>query len=433
MVLPQQALVGLPTSLLMLVATQLHAQQLLPTAVKKMSLDEGEKFMPHYQRFAAPELEPAQSPVEARQVLDPQEELLLAANSSATLPYRPPFGIHYNGETLDDSNLALALFRRRRDALARLQGRAFACPPNTKSCDTIGQPNYCCATGERCFKVDNAPNAGNVGCCPNGVNCGGNVGACGSGSTPCAADVGGGCCIPGYMCAQIGCVASSVSVITMTTTSSTIIAAPSPTTVVTTVVVTVSPSSPKPETSTVTQTTTNQESTPTSTTATGGLPPYRPTSGSASPVTTDEPTPAPEPSDYCPTGFYACLATAGSGCCRTGRDCVTTSCPPIAKTTLTSNGLTLVLPVTAVPEAPPTTSTCANGWFLCPSEAGPVAGCCPGGYECGTASCTLSAATATVTVQKEQPGAGNRVSGGGAAVWSLLWSACGIAAGAVLL
>ncbi|KAK6841456.1 hypothetical protein PG987_002316 [Apiospora arundinis] len=409
--LPQQALVGLPTSLLMLVATQLHAQQLLPTEVKKMSLDEGEKFMPHYLRFAAvPEMEPARSPVDARSVLNPEEELLLASNSSATLPYRPPFGIHYSGESLDDSNLALALFRRRRDALARLQGRAFACPPNTKSCDTIGQPNYCCATGERCFKVENAPNAGNVGCCPNGANCGGNVGACGSGSTPCAADLR----LrhhhdDDFVHNHCGAV---------------------PTTVVTTVVVTVSPSSPKPETSTVTQTTTDRG--PTST-ATGGLPPYRPTSGSASPVTTDEPTSTAQPSDYCPTGFYACLATAGSGCCRTGRDCVTTSCPPVAKTTLTSNGLTLVLPVTDVPEAPPTTSTCANGWFLCPSEAGPVAGCCPSGYECGTASCTLSAATATVTVQKEQPGASNRLSGGGAAVWSLLWSACGILAGAVLL
>ncbi|KAK8088090.1 hypothetical protein PG997_003051 [Apiospora hydei] len=424
MVSPQQALLGLPASLLVLIATQLHAQQLLPTEVKKMSLDEGEKLLPHHIRFAAPELEPARSPVEARSVLDPEEELLLAANSSATLPFRPPFGVHYRGEAaLDDSSLALALFRRRRDALARLQGRAFACPENTKSCDTIGQPNYCCATGERCFKVANAPNAGNVGCCPTGANCGGAVGNCGSGSTSCSAEEGGGCCIPGFICAQIGCVASTVSVVTMTTTSSTVIAAPSPTTVVTTVVVTVSPSSPKPTTSTVTQTTT------------GGLPPYRPTSGSETPITTDEPAPTTEPptSDYCPTGFYACLATAGSGCCRTGRDCVTTSCPPIAKTTLISNGATIVVPVTDVPEAPPTSATCANGWFLCPSEAGPVAGCCPSGYECGPASCTLSAATATATVQKELPGAGSRMSGSGAAVWlSLLWSACGILAGAVL-
>ncbi|KAK8050521.1 hypothetical protein PG994_012251 [Apiospora phragmitis] len=402
MVSPQQAFLGLPASLLLLIANQLHAQQLLPTEVKKMSLDEGEKLMPHFLRFA-PELEPARSPVEARRVLDPEEELLLAANASATLPFRPPFGIHYSGgEALEDSSLALALFRRRRDALARLQGRAFACPENTKSCDSIGQPNYCCATGETCFKVNNAPNAGMWDAARPGRT--------------------------------IGCVASSVSVITMTTTSSTVIAAPSPTTVVTTVVVTVSPSSQKPTTSTVTQTTTDGAPTPTST---GGQPPYRPTSGSDSPGTTDEPAPTttePPPSDYCPTGFYACLATAGSGCCRTGRDCVTTSCPPIAKTTLTSNGMTLVLPATDVPEAPPAEATCAGGWFLCPSEAGPVAGCCPSGYDCGSASCTLSAVTATATVQKELPGAGNRQSGGGAAIWlGLLWSACGILAGAVLL
>lgn len=434
MVSPQQAFLGLPASLLVLIATQLHAQQILPTAIKKMSLDEGEKLLPHHMGFAAPELEPARSPIEARRNLAPEEELLLAANSSATLPFRPPFGTHSSGEAaLEDSSIALALFRRRRDALARLQGRSFACPENTKSCDTIGQPNYCCATGERCFKVDNAPNAGNVGCCPTGANCGGAVGNCGSGSTACSAEEGGGCCIPGFMCAQIGCVASSVSVITMTTTSSTVIAAPSPTTVVTTVVVTVSPSSPKPATSTVTQTTTDKAS------DTEGLPPYRPTSGSGSPVTTDEPAPSitEPPSDYCPTGFYACLATAGSGCCRTGRDCVTTSCPPIAKTTLTSNGLTLVVPVTDVPEAPPTPSTCAGGWFLCPGDAGPVAGCCPSGYECGTASCTLSAATATATVQKELPGAGSswrRGREGGSAGWlNVVWSACGILAGVVFL
>lgn len=382
----QRSLVGLPASLVLLVANQIDAQQ-LPTAIKKMSLDDGEKIMPDYLAFDPQFAAVAQSPVQARG-LSPNEELLLALNSSAALPFRPPFGILQEEGGPYDGGERPALYRRAREALHRLQGRSFSCPDNTHGCDSIDQPNYCCSTGETCFTVKNSPNAGNVGCCPDGLTCNGGVGSCGGGSTSCPAEQGGGCCIPGYVCAQIGCIASSVSIITLTTTSSTVIAQPTPTTQVTTVVVTTTPSIITP-TETETSTGTN----------TGGLPPYRPTSGTGSP-TTDPPT---APSDYCPTGFYACLASAGAGCCRTGRDCVTTSCPPVRKTTVTSNGMTLVVPATDVPDAEPT-STCAGGWFLCPSEAGPIAGCCPSGYACGTASCTLSAATATATVQKEFPG-----------------------------
>lgn len=394
-------LLGLPASLLVLIATQLKAQQ-VPTAIKKMSLDDGEKILPDHMAFA-PEYAPAQSPLQARELLTPQELLLLARNSSAQLPFRPPFGVLHSGESqlLWDN---APQWRRAIDVLHRLSGRDFSCPTNTASCESIGQSNYCCATGETCYVVDN-PDSGNVGCCPDGQTCGGSVGECGSGSTSCAADVGGGCCISGFKCAQIGCVANSVTAITLTSTSTTVLAGTSPSTVVTTVVVTVSPSSVGQATSTVTSTTTAQTatSTATSTTTTGtgtGLQPYRPDDGSST-------TPAPTSTatgDYCPTGFYACLATAGSGCCRTGRDCITTSCPPISYTTITSNGVTLAVPATDVPSTT-ATSTCAGGWYLCGSDAGPVAGCCPSGYACGTASCTLSTSTATATVQKQLPSA----------------------------
>lgn len=54
------------------------------------------------------------------------------------------------------------------------------------------------------------------------------------------------------------------------------------------------------------------------------------------------------------------------------------------------------------------------GWFLCGKEAGAVAGCCPSGYGCGTASCSLVSAGATATVAKEMPGSGaGRVRGDG--------------------
>jgi hypothetical protein len=112
------------------------------------------------------------------------------------------------------------------------------------------------------------------------------------------------------------------------------------------------------------------------------------------------------------------VASAGSGCCRTGRDCSTTSCPAASSTTIiTTNGVTIVVPLSDAPTTPTETATaCADGWFLCGADAGPVFGCCPSGYMCGTASCTLSAATATATIQKELPGndaAGGRWKQGG--------------------
>ncbi|ETS74874.1 hypothetical protein PFICI_13358 [Pestalotiopsis fici W106-1] len=407
-----QTLLSLPASLVMLVATQLQAQQiLLPTAIKKMSLDEGEKIMPEHLGFA-PEYAPLQSRQQVRALLTPEEELLLAVNSSAIIGYRPPFGVHAVGvDALELRNNGPS-WRRAKEALHRLQGRDYSCPTNTESCESIGQPNYCCATGETCVEVEDQPDAGNVGCCPDGQTCGGTVGPCGSDSTACAAEVGGGCCISGFVCAQIGCIASTVTVITMTTTSSTVL---SDSTAVTTVVVTTSPSIITTESTSTSSTSTSStivststasatDTDTTSTTTGTALPPWRPTSGSESnTITTTS-------ADYCPTGFYACLATYGSGCCRTGRDCVTTSCPPISSTTITSNGATIVVPASDVPTTT-ATSTCASGWYLCGTAAGPVAGCCPSGYACGTASCTLSATTATATVQKELPSNASRTTG----------------------
>ncbi|KAI1802179.1 hypothetical protein F4811DRAFT_421256 [Daldinia bambusicola] len=387
----------LPPSLLVLLATatQLHAQQQQhPTAIRKMSLDEGEMFLPEYYAFAPSQLQPRNQ--------EQEEELLLAGNSSATVPFRPPYPLHYDylgrragagiagevvgGKEEGKENSGPSPYSQARDVLAKLQGRQFACPEGTHSCANIDQPNYCCSQGTQCFAVTNAPDAGNVGCCPDGQTCGVAVGQCSDGSTACPANQGGGCCIEGFVCADVGCVHSTVSVITPT-------AAPS---------------------STVSTSSTSTSSPP-STTATGGIPPYRPTSGSSittTTTTTPPPTSSPSPpSSYCPTGFYACLAHSPGGCCRTGRDCSTTSCPPPpAMTTIVSDGATIAVPASDAQEAtaaaaPPTgtATTCAEGWFLCGADAGPVAGCCPDGYSCGTASCTLQASAATATVQKELP------------------------------
>lgn len=63
----------------------------------------------------------------------------------------------------------------------------------------------------------------------------------------------------------------------------------------------------------------------------------------------------------------------------------------------------MVVLATDAPPAPGPSSTCADGWFLCGRDAGPVAGCCPDGYDCGTASCFTAQASETGRVQKEFP------------------------------
>ncbi|KAI0205925.1 hypothetical protein F4808DRAFT_408305 [Astrocystis sublimbata] len=449
------ALLSLPPSLLLLLAAQLHAQQVdsgggeqdgqlqpsLPSAVRKMSPDEGEKFMPHYYAFATVDLHGGRGGsdpqsllarwIEDGPVLTPEEEALLAANSSAALVFRPPFPRHHNEDPARTRSggreAGKGLYRRTVDVLARLRGRAFTCPAGTHDCSSIDEPNYCCTDGTSCFVVEDAPDAGNVGCCPDGQTCGGSVAACADGNTACPAEEGGGCCIPGFVCADVGCVQSATATPSSTTTT----AKPTPTSTSTT-------STSTPTTTTTTTTTTSSTTTAAQTTTmtsasdsdsspsdTGtGLPPVRPTSYELTSTET------PPPSDYCPTGFYGCLATAGSGCCRTGRDCSTTSCPPIASTTIITDGATVVVPLTNAGPAP-TKATCADGWFLCGAGAGDVAGCCPTGYMCGTASCTLSAATATATVQKELPG--NGAAGGRRALRSaLLTCVCVVALGWVV-
>ncbi|KAF4345470.1 gpi anchored [Fusarium beomiforme] len=134
-------------------------------------------------------------------------------------------------------------------------------------------------------------------------------------------------------------------------------------------------------------------------TATGsatGIAPYRPTGTS---VTSSN---SGETQTGCPTGFYGCLATHGGGCCRTGRNCDVHDCPA-PSTTIVSDGATVVILATDAPPAPGPSSTCAEGWFLCGRDAGPVAGCCPNGYDCGTASCFTAQASETGRVQKEFP------------------------------
>ena len=465
--LVKQALLGLPTSLLVLaLAQQTQADahnvdeqqqqrddkgraqqsqpQIIPLAIRKMSLDEGEKFYPENdygfeiyddgtsenerRRSArapdtidsfgrslgslfsfgrrAPSIAMTPS-IRSDKRTDEEEETHTNSSIStdgALLPqaYLPPFSIHQGhehevveverGQREDGAaGMAHELYRRASEALAHLQRRQWACPSGTASCSDIGYPYSCCSTGETCYVVTDT-GLGPVGCCPSGSTCGGAVTSCSSSSTACPSSLGGGCCIEGYACAGIGCVkVGSSSTTTIARTSATS-STPTPTTSI--------------STSTTTPSTSSTSTSSTTFTGSSGVAPVKPTG-------TD--TDSSLPSGYCPTGYYACLAVAGGGCCQTGRDCQTTSCAPAAASTtiVNTNGITVVVPesaASAAAAAATAASTCASGWFMCgtnsasaSASAGPVAGCCPSGYSCGTASCTMTSASSTAQVQKELP------------------------------
>jgi hypothetical protein len=205
----------LPTPLLLLVAAQVGAQSRLPTAIRKMAPDAGEKFYHEYCAFEAPQetlpgsYAEARSPVAARELYPDEDVRLLAANASAQLPVRPPFAPHRDGpsaRTRQDGTgfYPWDLVRRAADALSRLEKRQWACPDGTTDCSGIGFPYTCCGNGETCVRVTDT-GLGSVGCCPAGLSCGGTISGCPQGAVGCPASMGGACCIPGFVCEGIGC------------------------------------------------------------------------------------------------------------------------------------------------------------------------------------------------------------------------------------
>ncbi|KAH7326115.1 hypothetical protein B0I35DRAFT_126173 [Stachybotrys elegans] len=383
---------ALPASLLALVSLA-TATQIGPTAVRKLSLDEGEKLFPEHLAFAPLEL-----------------PIIADANSipaDTTGYYRRAFAPHHDASEND-------VLRRAAKALALLERRS-SCPSEMNSCANIGAPNKCCQEGTYCVEVDDE-SVGEVACCPQGSQCGGNVGACPEDAVSCPASLGGGCCIAGFVCQGSGCIrselvtrsetstepaVSTTQASTITSTRTTVIQG-QPSTVIVTLTVTHEPVEPTTITTTevVTQSAT-------------GRPPWRPTTDPGSAVTSGPPSPTSDTSEStqegCPTGFYGCLANHGGGCCRTDRNCEVHSCPATS-TTIFSDGVTIVVPAGDVPATTP--ATCADGWFLCGRDAGPVAGCCPTGFDCGTASCFTVEASQTQQVQKIFP-----ESASGRAVW----------------
>lgn len=186
-----------------------------PVGVMKMSDDPSQKFYMHYWGYEddLPESNPSDiPPARLLRPRDEDEEALLLANSSAAISYRAPFALHTD-EIFGLRHLESRGRMSGRDAagaaLAALQKRQFECPSGTSACTSIGYPNSCCATDETCFKIQDT-GLGPVGCCPSGDTCGGTISGCNSPNTPCAENEGGnyeggGCCIPNYVCAGIGC------------------------------------------------------------------------------------------------------------------------------------------------------------------------------------------------------------------------------------
>ncbi|KAF2480004.1 hypothetical protein BDY17DRAFT_29998 [Neohortaea acidophila] len=394
-----------------------------PTAVRKMSGDEGEKFFLQYWAF---EEEGGSRRYEG--------------NASMALPLLAPIAPHGDEHHFGPSTLKRGLL-----------AREFKCPTGTHSCSSIGS-DLCCNTGESCISTKNG-----YGCCPDGETCGDDIGACKDGYTSCPNSSNGGCCIPGASCDGTGCIVYGTSTVTTTlptvtvtsgssgktTSSSSSETTDQQRTVTETIIIS---GSGYTTTKTVTVETGSicksgfhscpaslgggccrsgqscgSNGCPNSATTTTISPsqPIRPTSVSASTSSTSTTTTT---YSNCPSQYYQCSAHFIGGCCQIGRNCDTTSCPPATPSTITmTSGATII-------QSAPTSvrGQCMGGWSSCPAaESG---GCCPSGYNCGTASCSESRNGLIVATGKSYGSGGTDVRlvwsmmvGSMAAVVGLLW------------
>ncbi|PQE10930.1 GPI anchored protein [Rutstroemia sp. NJR-2017a WRK4] len=341
-----------------------------PVGVMKMSVDEGEKFFMEYWQYGentqSEVVEEAETgSVRAR---DLKEEVRLLANASTPITFRAPFALH----TEDQSGpLAYEELRmRERDsaaALAVLEKREFKCPTGTSNCSSIGYPNSCCASViVTTTRITTALGA-----------------------------------------------STSVETTTFTSTRSTISSSSSS-------------SSTSSQTTSTSTTSSVSSTTKSTTTSASGVVPVRPT-GETTTTTTTDPSSTSSGDDTCPTGFYACSAQYQGGCCRTGRNCDTTSCVPTSSTTLLSSGITIAVPVGTAATVTTATGTCATGWSSCAASVG--GDCCPSGFECGTASCSSVGASATQLRGKETPGGAGSLKVDGWLVWmgfGVGWAVLGV-------
>jgi hypothetical protein len=191
-----------------------------PHAIRMMGMDEGEKFFSEYWQhdigeeagfLPDPALETG--PARPTNALRPRDGTWAEdwSEVNVSLPFNPPFKLHTEDQTTfnphfkrDSSHYASFFRRSPNEALAVLEKRIFQCPTNTFDCSSIGRPNSCCAQGEVCNIIQDT-GLGDVACCPVNALCSGSVLNCDLGFTKCSDNLGGGCCIPQYVCIDIGC------------------------------------------------------------------------------------------------------------------------------------------------------------------------------------------------------------------------------------
>lgn len=171
----------LPVPLLTLV---LHAGASQLIALQKLPLDAGQKIFAHHLDFA------------------PQDPGAAAIVNGTAERLWPAYGLHFQGG--DDG--------RSHAPRRALLGQRSSCPANMNSCAGQGSPNKCCQQGSDCTDVPDA-DVGRVACCPRGSQCQGQVASCPSDAVSCPQSLGGGCCIPGYVCRGFGCESSPASVL----------------------------------------------------------------------------------------------------------------------------------------------------------------------------------------------------------------------------
>lgn len=154
--------------------------------VRKMTGDEGEKFLFEYWSFAGDEGNSTRDSLESRGV----DENGYPAFLARSFPFQSASSLE------------------RSVGWSGLESRDFQCPTGTGACTSIGRSDRCCSSGSTCEIVTDT-GSGDVGCCPSGETCSGTVGSCLGGYTTCSQTLGGGCCIPGYECVSGGCTCNS--------------------------------------------------------------------------------------------------------------------------------------------------------------------------------------------------------------------------------
>ena len=186
-----------------------------PIGVRKMSDDEGEMFFPEYWSFSSSQTEEAPFEKRTRSEANryirrgilghcaPSHEL---DNLTLQVALEHPFALH---DTSRPKDLGLSILPHLVELFApvskRLSKRGFQCVDQTTPCTSINRPDSCCATGTTCQLIPDT-GSGDVGCCPEGGgSCSDQVSGCGDGYESCPGAEGGGCCIPGYSCAGVGC------------------------------------------------------------------------------------------------------------------------------------------------------------------------------------------------------------------------------------